>query len=243
MTDSLLVLNAGSSSIKFALFAAEEEPQPLARGQVSGIGVTAKLAATRADGTPLDLSGGAAQIPDHDAALSLLLDRLSAAGLTDHLAAAGHRVVHGGTRFAAPVVIDRATLEHSLYDVMLDGRSLADTRVGRVHLPLLDVIPATQDLVGAEVELVGKPGREQALRRALTGVRDEYAFVIVDCPPSLGLLTLNVLTAADAVVIPIQCEYYALEGLSQLLNTIKLVQRNFNPALAIDGVPQSIAST
>ena len=134
------------------------------------------------------------------------------------------------------VGIQREQLELSLYDVLLEGRALTDTRRPAVHLPLLDVVPATQDLVGAEVELVSRPGREQTLRRVLEGVRDEYDFVIVDCPPSLGLLTLNVLTAADAVVIPIQCEYYALEGLSQLLNTIKLVQRNFNPSLAIDGV-------
>jgi chromosome partitioning protein len=105
-----------------------------------------------------------------------------------------------------------------------------------VHFPYLDVVPATQDLVGAELELVNRKGRETALRGALRALRDEYQFVVVDCPPSLGLLTLNVLTAADGVLIPIQCEYYALEGLSQLLNTIKLVQRNFNPTLAIDGV-------
>ena len=134
------------------------------------------------------------------------------------------------------VGVQRDQLDLSLYDVLLDGRSMSEARRQAVHLPLLDVVPATQDLVGAEVELVGRPGREQMLRRALSGLRDEYAFVIVDCPPSLGLLTLNVLTAADAVIIPIQCEYYALEGLSQLLNTIKLVQRNFNPSLAIDGV-------
>ena len=134
------------------------------------------------------------------------------------------------------VGIQREQLELSLYDALLEGRALGDTRRPAVQLPLLDVVPATQDLVGAELELVGRPGREQTLRRVLEGVRDEYDFVIVDCPPSLGLLTLNVLTAADAVVIPIQCEYYALEGLSQLLNTIKLVQRNFNPSLAIDGV-------
>jgi chromosome partitioning protein len=134
------------------------------------------------------------------------------------------------------VGVKREELKLSLYDALLEGASLADTRVPAVHLPLLDVVPATQDLVGAEVELVNRPGREQALRRALQAIRQDYDFVIVDCPPSLGLLTLNVLTAADAVVIPIQCEYYALEGLSQLLNTIKLVQRNFNPALAIDGV-------
>jgi len=134
------------------------------------------------------------------------------------------------------VGVNRDQLDLSIYDSLLEGRPLSDARVLGVHLPLLDVVPATQDLVGAEVELVGRPGREQALRRALQPLRGDYAFIIVDCPPSLGLLTLNVLTAADAVVIPIQCEYYALEGLSQLLNTIKLVQRNFNPSLAIDGV-------
>ena len=134
------------------------------------------------------------------------------------------------------VGIQREQLDLSLYDVLLEGRAMSEARRPAVHLPLLDVVPATQDLVGAEVELVGRPGRERTLRRAMEGLRDEYAFVIVDCPPSLGLLTLNVLTAADAVIIPIQCEYYALEGLSQLLNTIKLVQRNFNPSLAIDGV-------
>jgi chromosome partitioning protein len=91
-------------------------------------------------------------------------------------------------------------------------------------------------LVGAELELVNRPARETMLRRALRGIRDEYQYVVIDCPPSLGLLTLNVLTAADSVIIPIQCEYYALEGLSQLLNTIKLVQKNFNAGLAIDGV-------
>ena len=99
----------------------------------------------------------------------------------------------------------------------------------------LDVVAATQDLVGAEIELVNKQARETVMRRALRDLRDQYQFVIIDCPPSLGLLTLNMLTAADSVLIPIQCEYYALEGLSQLLNTIKLVQRNFNAALAIDG--------
>src|SRR3970040_1686180 len=105
-----------------------------------------------------------------------------------------------------------------------------------VNFPLLDVVPATQDLVGAEIELVNRRGRESVMRRALQPVRDQYDFILIDCPPSLGLITLNMLAAADAVLIPIQCEYYALEGLSQLLNTIKLVQQNFNPSLAIDGV-------
>jgi chromosome partitioning protein len=134
------------------------------------------------------------------------------------------------------VGIERATLEVSLYDALIDGTRLAATRIPHVHFPFLDVIPATQDLVGAELELVNRSGRENALRRALDDIRSEYQYVVVDCPPSLGLLTLNVLTAADGVLIPIQCEYYALEGLSQLLNTVKLVQRNFNPALAIDAV-------
>jgi chromosome partitioning protein len=133
------------------------------------------------------------------------------------------------------VGIDRERLERSLYDALLDGQPLATTRVAQVHFPFLDVVPATQDLVGAEVELVNRSGRETALRGALRDLRNEYQYVVVDCPPSLGLLTLNVLTAADSVIIPIQCEYYALEGLSQLLNTIKLVQRNFNSALAIEG--------
>src|SRR5207245_5602615 len=133
------------------------------------------------------------------------------------------------------VGIDRAALEHSLYDALLDGQALTVARIAQVHFPFLDVVPATQDLVGAEVELVNRSGRETALRRALRDVRDQYQYVIIDCPPSLGLLTLNVLTAAHSVIIPIQCEYYALEGLSQLLNKVKLVQRNFNSALAIDG--------
>src|SRR5438034_1333791 len=134
------------------------------------------------------------------------------------------------------VGIERDRIRHSLYDALLDGRPLVDARFAHVHFPYLDVIPATQDLVGAELELVGKQGREAMMRRALQAVRDQYQYIVIDCPPSLGLLTLNMLTAADSVLIPIQCEYYALEGLSQLLNTVKLVQRNFNPALAIDGV-------
>jgi len=132
--------------------------------------------------------------------------------------------------------LERERIDTSLYDALLNDIPLADIRVRAVHLPSLDVVPATQDLVGAEVELVNRSGREKTLRRALRELRDEYQYIIVDCPPSLGLLTLNALTAADGLIIPIQCEYYALEGLSQLLNTVKLVQRNFNSELAIDGV-------
>jgi chromosome partitioning protein len=134
------------------------------------------------------------------------------------------------------VGIERDRIRYSLYDALMDGRSLEDARFAHVHFPYLDLVPSTQDLVGAELELVSRKGREMAMRRALRDVREQYQYVVIDCPPSLGLVTLNMLTAADSVIIPIQCEYYALEGLSQLLNTIKLVQRNFNPTLAIDGV-------
>ncbi len=124
----------------------------------------------------------------------------------------------------------------SVYDILVEGRSAGEAVLKEVHFPFLSLIPSNRDLVGAEIELVGREGREQVLRQALASIRDSYDFILVDCPPSLGLLTLNTLTAADAVLIPIQCEFYALEGLSQLLNTIRLVQRGLNPSLDIEGV-------
>jgi chromosome partitioning protein len=130
----------------------------------------------------------------------------------------------------------KSAVARSLYDVIMDALPAAEVIIRNPSLPHLDLLPATQDLVGAELELVDRDGRETALSRALEPVRAEYDYIIVDCPPSLGLLTLNVLTAAHGVIIPIQCEYYALEGISQLLNTVRLVQQNFNPGLAIDGV-------
>jgi chromosome partitioning protein len=132
--------------------------------------------------------------------------------------------------------LERERLRLTVYEVMVDGRPLSDVIRRGVHFPRLDVAPASRDLVGAEVELVSRPHRESIMRRALEPTRGSYDYVLIDCPPSLGMLTLNMLAAADAVVIPIQCEYYALEGLSQLLNTVRLVQRNFNQRLAIDGV-------
>jgi chromosome partitioning protein len=132
--------------------------------------------------------------------------------------------------------ISRTDLETSVYDVLVDGSPIRDAIVRKVHFPFMDVLPASRDLVGAEVELVDRDAREMVLRDALRDVRDDYEYVLVDCPPSLGLLTLNTLTAADAVLIPIQCEFYALEGLSQLLNTVRLVQQNLNPALQVEGV-------
>ena len=134
------------------------------------------------------------------------------------------------------VGIPKDIVRWSLYDALLGERPVAEVILKHGQIAHLSVLPATQDLVGAELELVDREGREHALRRVLDQVRDDYDYILVDCPPSLGLITLNVLTAADGVLIPIQCEYYALEGISQLLNTINLVQQNFNPGLAIDGV-------
>ncbi len=124
----------------------------------------------------------------------------------------------------------------TIYDVLVDGLPLSDSIIEALHFPYLDFVPSNRDLVGAEIELVERGGREQILKGALDPVRSEYDVILVDCPPSLGLLTLNTLTAADSVLIPIQCEFYALEGLSQLLNTVRLVQRNLNPRLEIEGV-------
>ena len=132
--------------------------------------------------------------------------------------------------------IDKDEVEKSIYDVLLEETPIEEVIVRQVHFPYLDVVPATRDLVGAEVELVNRRGREIILRRAVEAVRDRYDFILIDCPPSLGLLTLNTLAAADSVLIPIQCEFYALEGLSQLLNTVTIVQKNLNPALQIEGV-------
>ena len=134
------------------------------------------------------------------------------------------------------VGIRKDQLRHALYDVLIDGRPAKEVILNDASLPYLDILPATQDLVGAELELVERRERERVMRRALEDARGSYEFILIDCPPSLGLITLNVLAAADGVLIPIQCEYYALEGISQLLNTIKLVQQNFNASLAIDGV-------
>lgn len=132
--------------------------------------------------------------------------------------------------------LEREAIEFSLYDALIGEVPIDEVLQSGVDFPTLDVVPATQDLVGAEVELVNWPERERVMRKTLASARDRYEFVLIDCPPSLGLLTLNMLTAADSVLIPIQCEYYALEGLSKLLNTIRLVQQNTNSDLAIEGV-------
>ena len=132
--------------------------------------------------------------------------------------------------------IERDELDVSIYDILLEGVPARDAVLTGVHFPKLDVLPSHRDLLGAEVAMAGRPGRETLLREAIASIRASYDYVIIDSPPSLGLLTVNTLSAADAVLIPIQCEYYALEGLSQLLNTVRLVQRALNPTLQIEGV-------
>ena len=134
------------------------------------------------------------------------------------------------------VGVPRGSFERTTYDVLLGDSSIHASRIRGIQFPRLDVLPATPDLAGAEVELVGLEDRESRMRHAVATVRDEYDFVLIDCPPSLGLITLNMLAAADTLLIPLQCEYYALEGLSQLLNTVHLIQRGVNPDLAIAGV-------
>ncbi|EUJ23307.1 ParA family protein [Listeria grandensis] len=133
------------------------------------------------------------------------------------------------------VGINKGEIEHCVYDVLVDDVALKDV-IKPTAMETLEVVPATIQLAGAEVELVPAISREIRLKKAIDSVRDNYDYVIIDCPPSLGLLTLNALTASDTVLIPVQCEYYALEGLSQLLNTIRIVQKHLNADLQIEGV-------
>jgi chromosome partitioning protein len=132
--------------------------------------------------------------------------------------------------------IAKHELQLSLYDALVEHRAPREIVLPVPGLEHLSVLPATQDLVGAELQLVDRTNRESALRAVLDPLQDDYDYIVVDCPPSLGLLTLNVLAASNTVLIPIQCEYYGLEGISQLLNTVRLVQQNFNSGLAISGV-------
>ena len=164
----------------------------------------------------------------------------TAVNLAASLAAAEQRtlLVDGDPQGNATsgIGVDRERIGATVYDLLIGESPAADATIRNVHFKHLDVLPATPDLAGAEVELVDRPDRDRRMRGAIAQVRGEYDYVLIDCPPSLGLITLNMLAAADALLIPLQCEYYALEGLSQLLNTVHLIQRNVNPELAIDGV-------
>lgn len=138
------------------------------------------------------------------------------------------------------VGINKNTLQRSVYDVLLNKASASDATV-TTAFPLLDLIPCNINLTGAEIELVGALSRETRLKRALQLVQNNYDYLIIDSPPSLGLLTLNSLVASASVIVPIQCEFYALEGVSQLMNTISLIRDGLNPDLAIEGVLLTMA--
>jgi len=133
------------------------------------------------------------------------------------------------------VGIEREGLPGSIYDALINDVP-AERLVRGTDIPFLSILPATRDLAGAELELVSEIGRELRLREALSTLTADYDYCIIDCPPSLNLLTINALAACDSVLIPLQCEYYAMEGLSAILNTLKLVQRGLNPRLTIEGI-------
>ncbi|MCL1826444.1 MAG: ParA family protein [Candidatus Cloacimonetes bacterium] len=131
--------------------------------------------------------------------------------------------------------IDKTKLQTHSYDILLN-KETADKAVIKTDFENLDIIGSNIDLIGAEIDLVSEFAREQKLKVALQNIKDNYEYILIDCPPSLGLLTVNAMTACTDVIIPIQCEYYALEGVSQLLNTIRLIQKNLNPTINILGV-------
>lgn len=131
--------------------------------------------------------------------------------------------------------IEKSKVEYTVYDLLIESEP-ALKAVLKTDNDNLDIIPANIELAGAEIELVSIMSRESRLKKSLVKITDKYDYIIIDCPPSLGLLTLNALTAADSVMVPIQCEYYALEGLGQLMNTIELVRKNLNSDLRIEGV-------
>jgi len=130
---------------------------------------------------------------------------------------------------------DKNAFETTVYQALFDS-ALAREAIVDTAMPFLRLLPSNQQLTGAEIELVAQVGRELKLKVALAGLRDDFDYLVIDCPPSLGLLTVNVLTAADSLLIPVQCEYYAMEGLGQLLGTVQLVQSTLNPDLDIEGV-------
>lgn len=131
--------------------------------------------------------------------------------------------------------LDKDNLDGSLYDLYTGSKTL-DEIIRKTGLPFLNIIPSNIELIGAELELAGKDSRESILKNALGPVKHQYDYIYVDCPPSLSLLTLNALVAADSLLIPMQCEYYALEGISMLLRTFNLIKDSFNPSLEIEGI-------
>jgi chromosome partitioning protein len=133
------------------------------------------------------------------------------------------------------VGFDPKNIKTGIYECIVDGKDPRDV-ILQTSTPNMDLLPAHIDLVGAEIEMINLPNREKMMKHALSKIKDDYDFIVIDCSPSLGLITLNSLSAADSVIIPVQCEYFALEGLGKLLNTIKIVQSRLNPDLAIEGI-------
>ncbi|MDG1159291.1 MAG: AAA family ATPase [Flavobacteriales bacterium] len=133
------------------------------------------------------------------------------------------------------VGVDPKSVKTSIYECVVDEVDPRDIIISTDN-PNLDLLPAHIDLVGAEIELINMPNREYMMKQAIAKIKDDYDFIIIDCSPSLGLITVNALTASDSVIVPVQCEYFALEGLGKLLNTIKIVQSKLNPALDIEGI-------
>lgn len=133
------------------------------------------------------------------------------------------------------VGLDPGEVESSIYEVIINGVDIHDA-IRPSNIPYLHVLPSHIDLVGAEIELIEQPDREYLMKRSLEAIQHEYDFILIDCSPSLGIITVNALTAANSIIIPVQCEYFALEGLGKLLNTIKIVQTNLNPELDIEGI-------
>ena len=133
------------------------------------------------------------------------------------------------------VGVEKDKLRESIYDALVNSADLSNITL-KTDLPFLEIIPSTTDLAGAELELVSAPEREKRLQHALMPLTADYDYILIDCPPSLGLLTINAMTAADSVLIPLQCEFYAMEGLSQILKTIRLVKKGLNPGIFIEGI-------
>ena len=163
----------------------------------------------------------------------------TAINLSSCLAEAGKKVLvididpQGNT--TSGLGIEKENLENTVYEMILDECTLEECLI-HTEFGVLDVLPSNVNLAGAEIDLIGVDNREYILKEKIKEIRDNYDFIVLDCPPSLSMLTVNAMTAADTVLVPIQCEYYALEGLSQLMHTISLVQKRLNPALEIEGV-------
>lgn len=163
----------------------------------------------------------------------------TAVNLSASVASVGHRTllidIDPQANACLGIGVSRDDMDRGVYDLLIGSASVDDVIIP-TYLDRLYLIPSDSDLVGAQIELVNEMGREYKLKKALDSIKDEFDYIFIDCPPTLGILTLNALTAADSVLVPIQCEFYALDGVAELNNTISLVKENLNPNLTIEGV-------